>query len=118
MAQSFDGVNLNTSGSIINFGATRPADTQDIPIVIINSNSRTTAIVIKDGGNSAPFAGVYTILTGGISEYNLIKAKVGTTGTLIDGSETYLNITLKAVGRAQNLGAGALRCALSFEFMG
>jgi len=82
MAQSFDGVSLSGLGSIVNFGATRPATTPDIPITIMNSNSRATPIVIKDGGNSAPFAGVYTILIGGPSDYDAIKAKVGDTGTL------------------------------------
>jgi len=50
--------------------------------------------------------------------YDAIKAKVGDTGTLINNLQTIPNVTLKAVGRAQNLGGGALRCQLSFEFLG
>ena len=118
MAQSFDGVNLKGSGSIVNFGGSQPPSVLDIPVSIINSNSRDTPIVLKDGSNSVPFAGSYRILTGGIAEYNLIKAKQGTTGTLINGTQTVNNVTLRAVSLPASLGSTGITCSLSFEFLG
>ena len=117
MTQSFDGVPLSNSESIVNF-PNFPPSVLDTPVQIINSNSRDTPIKIKDGKNSPPFVGAYQILTGGIAEYDAIKAKEGDTGTLVNNSQTVNNVTLKAVSLAQNLGGGALRCQLSFEFLG
>jgi len=117
MTQSFDGVTLDGTGSIVNF-SNLPPSVLDIPVQIINSNSRTTPIKITDGENSVPFAGRYQILSGGSAEYATIKAKQGTTGTLVNNSQTVTNVTLKSVSLPQNLGGGALRCQLSVEYLG
>ena len=70
-----------------------------------------------DGKRSSQFTGVYTILEGGLSEYDTIKAKEGTIGTLVNGSQTINNVCLKQVSRAANLGAGAYSCSLTFELI-
>jgi len=118
MTQSFDGLDLNADRSIVNFGSTKPPSVLDIPVEVINSNSRTTPIIIIDGSNSVRLRGVYQTLDGGIAAYNAIKAKQGVVGTLIDGAVTTNNILLKSVSLAQNIGGGALRCQLSFEYLG
>jgi len=118
MAQSFDGLNLNGSGSLVNFGGTQAPSVLDTPVQVINSNSRTTPIVIKDGSNSVRFSGSYRIFTGGLAEYNLIKAKQGTTGVLINGTQTLDSVTLLSVSLASSLGSGGVQCSLAFEFLG
>ena len=119
MAQTYnDGtgaITLDGSGSIVNFGDTVPTSDLDQPVAIYNTNSRDSAIVVLDGKRSSAFSGQYTILTGGLSEYDTIKAKEGTIGTLVNGSQTINNVCLKQVSRAANLGNGAFRCTLSFE---
>ena len=121
MAQSFKvgatTVTLDNSGSLVNFGNSHPTDDLDQPVSILNSNSRDTAIVVLDGKRSSAFSGQYTILTGGLTEYDTIKAKEGTIGTLVNGSQTINNVCLKQVSRAANLGNGAFRCTLSFELI-
>ena len=118
MAQSFDGLDLNASRSILNFGNSQPPSILDIPIEILNSNSRTTPIVIKDGEGSVSFRGTYQSLDGGLTAYGLIKDKQGVTGVLINGTQTVNNVTLKMVGLAQIQGGDILNCTLSFEFLG
>jgi hypothetical protein len=118
MAQSFDGVTLRGTGSIVNFGGSQPPSVLNLPVAVINSNSRTTPIVIKDGENSVPFAGTYRIFTGGKAEYDLIKAKEGVTGTLINGSQTINNVLLRAVSIYSSLGSTGISCQLSFEYLG
>ena len=118
MAQSFDGLDLNISRSIVNFGDSKPPSVLDIPVTITNSNSRITPIMIKDGDNSVAFQGTYQTLDGGIASYNAIKAKQGVIGTLINDTQTVNNVALKMVGLAQEMGNGILQCSLSFEFLG
>lgn len=118
MTQSFNGVTLDGTGSIVNFGNTRPTDILDTPTMAINSNSRTGAILRLDGDNSVQFSGVYQILSGGQSEYELIKAQQGNIGVLINDTQTIQNVALINVGLAQSLGNGVLRCSLQFEYMG
>lgn len=122
MTQSFAGTALDGPGSIVNFGDTRPAQVMDVPVQIINSNSRTSGIVRIDGNNSVPFTGAYTILTGTTpggqaTEYAIIKAKEGVVGVLINGSQTVQNVCLVRVSLSQSLGGGALRCNLVFELL-
>lgn len=122
MTQSFAGVSLSGPGSIVNFGSSKPPEVVDIPVQVINSNSRDTGIVVLDGENSVKFAGSYTILTGGggnpRSEYLEIKSKQGTLGTLINGAQAVNNVVLVSVSLAQELGNSALRCTLNFELVG
>jgi len=118
MAQSFDGLDLNASRSIVNFGSTKPPSVLDIPVSIVNSNSRTNPIMITDGDNSVPFQGVYQTLDGGQAAYDAIKLKQGVVGTLINGTQTTNNVALKSVGLAQEMGNDILQCSLAFEFLG
>jgi len=118
MAQSFDGLDLNADRSIVNFGDSKPPSVLDIPIQIINSNSRTTPIVIRDGSSSVAFQGVYTTLDGGQTSYDAIKLKQGEVGTLINGTQTVNNVLLRSVGLAQEMGNDILQCQLSFEYLG
>ncbi len=118
MAQSFDGLDLNADRSLVNFGSTKPPTVLDIPIEVMNSNSRTTAIVITDGTNSVRFQGTYQTLDGGQTSYEAIKLKQGKIGTLINGAQTVNNVLLRSVGLAQEAGNGILQCQLSFEFLG
>ena len=116
MTQSFDGTILDGTGSIVNF-PNLPPEVLDVPSQVINSNARDSGILIIDGKQSAPFSGVYTILTGGNTEYALIKAKEGTVGVLVNNTQTINNVALLTVSKAQQLGNGALRCNLTFELM-
>jgi len=113
MAQSFDGLNLNADRSIVNFGSTKPPSVLDIPVEVLNSNSRTTAIVITDGSNSVRFQGIYQTLDGGQTSYDAIKLKQGEVGTLINGTQTVNNVILRSVGLAQEMGNDILQCQLS-----
>jgi hypothetical protein len=118
MTQSFDGLDLNADRSIVNFGDTKPPAVLDIPVDVVNSNSRTTPIVIKDGANSVRFQGIYQTLDGGQTSYDAIKGKQGKVGTLINDSQTVNNVLLRSVGLAQEMGNDILQCQLSFEYLG
>lgn len=117
MAQSFDGLDLNANRSIVNYGSSKPPSVLNIPVSVMNSNSRPTPIVIKDGKGSVKFQGVYQTLDGGQSAYDAIKAKQSKIGTLINGSQTVNNVILRAVGLAQERG-GIFTCQLNFEYLG
>lgn len=118
MTQSFNGVILDGTGSIVNFGDTRPTDILDTPTAAINSNSRQGAILRVDGDNSVRFNGVYQILSGGQAEYELIKDQQGNIGVLVNGTQTIQNVALIRVGLLQSLGNDVYRCTLQFEYMG
>jgi len=103
MAQTFDGVTLDGSGSMVNFGGSQPPSVLNTPVNVINSNSR---------------AGSYRIFTGGKAEYDLIKAKEGAVGTLVNGSQTITNVLLRSVSVRSSLGSTGIACQLSFEYLG
>ncbi len=117
----FDTLVLTGNGNMVNFGGGF-ATVLNKPISIINTPSRSSAIVIGDELNSAGFTGVYTII-GGTQRtiYNSIKGlELPTPKTLIfnEGEVNEIsidNVVLRAVSLPQELGGGALSCSLSFE---
>ena len=117
MTQSFDGLDLNADRSIVNYGNSKPPSVLNIPVSVLNSNSRPTPIVIKDGEGSVKFQGRYQTLDGGQDSYEAIKAKQSKIGVLINGTQTVNNVILRAVGLAQERG-GVFSCQLNFEYLG
>ena len=115
---TFDGVTLTGSGSVVNFSGGIET-VLDIPSSTINSDSRVGAISINSSGNSVSMSASYTILTGGRTEFLLIKAKQTVIGQLeligLSGTTTIQNVKLLKVSKASPLGGGALRCSLLFE---
>ena len=121
MTQSFDGVVLDGEGSIVNFQV-RPPDVLDTTTSVVNSNARTSGILVVDGTRSANFTGSYLITKGVVAgsqaaEYALIKAKETVVGTLVNDTQTVSNVALLSVSKPQHLGNGQLRCTLNFELL-
>ena len=117
---TFDGVDLTASGSMVNF-TNGIATVLDIPSSTVNTPSRVGAISINGSGNSVSMPSVYTILSGGRTEYLLIKNKQSVIGDLVitdlSGVTTIQQVKLRAVSKAAPLGGGALRCNLLFELL-
>ena len=98
MAITFDGITLDGTDSMTNFAQGYPT-VLDIPSRVINSPSRVGGIVILDTASSVPFQATYQILSGADhsnsqrTEYNVIKAKQGTTGSW--EPTRYMNLILR-----------------------
>ncbi len=111
VAITFDALTLTNSGSMVNFSTFPRALSK--PSTVYNSNARTTPIFVTDGLNSTTFTGAYQILTLGLTEYDAIKAKEGTVGVLVRGSETLSTVLLQSVSDP-TLRGGVVTCSLTF----
>jgi len=112
---TFDGLDLTASGSMVNFPSGYPT-VLNKPSQVLNTPSRATAIILQDQDNSAPFTGNYSIF-GTRTQYDSIKAKEGTLGTLVVGTDTIQNVYLRAVSQPAERG-GTFSCSLAFELVG
>ena len=112
---TFNGVTLADTaggqGSVVNFPKFPRA--MSTPSTVYNSNARDTPIFVTDGENSTTFTGAYQILTGGLTEYDLIKDKESTVGTLVRDSESLTAVLLQSVSDPA-LRSGVVTCTLTF----
>lgn len=113
VAITFDALTLTNTGSMVNFGNFPRAMSN--PSTVYNSNARSTPIFVTNDNDDSPppFTGSYTILTGGLTEYDAIKAKEAVIGTLVRGSETLTTVLLQSVS-SPNLSGGVVTCTLTF----
>lgn len=117
---TFDGVDLTGTGSMVNFPGGY-ATVMDIPTSTINTPSRSGAISINGSANSVSMPASYTILSGGRTEYLLIRNKQSVIGDLVitdmSGVTTIEQVKLRSVSKASPLGGGAIQCSLLFELL-
>ena len=124
----YDGLTLTGNGNMVNFPGGF-GTVMNTPVSVINTPSRSVAIVIQDALNSSQFAGTYTIIGGTDptfpqrAVYNNIKGKEGAAPRILifnegEANEVSIdNVTLRSVSNASELGGGALRCNLIFELV-
>ena len=117
---TFDGVDLTGTGSMVNFPSGY-ATVMDIPTSTINTPSRSGAISINSSPNSVSMPASYTILSGGRTEYLIIRHKQSVIGDLVITVgvvvTTIEQVKLRSVSKAAPLGGGAIQCSLLFELL-